>query len=90
MLARIVRIGLPAGLQSAVFALANTIIQAGINSLGTEVMAASSAAMSLEYVFYNLLNSFSQACTTFVGQAFARATSLAASRCSRSAWRRTW
>lgn len=70
VLARIVRIGLPAGLQSAVFALANTIIQAGINSLGTEVMAASSAAMSLEYVFYNLLNSFSQACTTFVGQAF--------------------
>ena len=57
VLARIVRIGLPAGLQSAVFALANTIIQAGINSLGTEVMAASSAAMSLEYVFYNLLNS---------------------------------
>ena len=68
VLARIVRIGLPAGLQSAVFALANTIIQAGINSLGTEVMAASSAAMSLEYVFYNLLNSFSQACATFVGQ----------------------
>lgn len=31
-------------------------------------MAASSAAMSLEYVCYNLLNSFSQACTTFVGQ----------------------
>ena len=50
--------------------IANTIIQAGINSLGTEVMAASSAAMSLEHVFYNLLNSFSQACTTFVGQAF--------------------
>ena len=70
VLARIVRIGLPAGLQSAVFALANTIIQSGINSLGTEVMAASSAAMSLEYVFYNLLNSFSQACTTFVGQAY--------------------
>ena len=70
VLARIVKIGLPAGLQSAVFALANTIIQSGINSLGTEVMAASSAAMSLEYVFYNLLNSFSQACTTFVGQAF--------------------
>ena len=30
-------------------------------------MAASGAAMSLEYVCYNLLNSFSQACTTFVG-----------------------
>ena len=31
-------------------------------------MAASSAVLSLEYVVYNLLNSFSQACTTFVGQ----------------------
>ena len=67
-LKRIVKIGLPAGIQSAVFAVANIIIQSAINSLGTEVMAASSAAMSLEYVCYNLLNSFSQACTTFVGQ----------------------
>ena len=64
------RIGLPAGLQSAVFSLANIVIQACINSLGTEVMAASSAVISLEYVVYNLLNSFSQACTTFVGQNF--------------------
>ena len=67
-LKRIVKIGLPAGIQSAVFAVANIIIQSAINSLGTEVMAASSAAMSLGYVCYNLLNSFSQACTTFVGQ----------------------
>lgn len=70
VLARVVRIGLPAGLQSAVFSLANIVIQACINSLGTEVMAASSAVISLEYVVYSLLNSFSQACTTFVGQNF--------------------
>ena len=70
VLARVVRIGLPAGLQSAVFSLANIVIQACINSLGTKVMAASSAVISLEYVVYNLLNSFSQACTTFVGQNF--------------------
>ena len=70
VLARVVRIGLPAGLQSAVFSLANIVIQACINSLGTEVMAASSAVISLEYVVYSLLNSFSQACTTFVSQNF--------------------
>lgn len=69
-LARIVRIGLPAGLQSAVFAVANIIIQSAINSLGTEAMAASSASTSIEYPCYSLLNSFSQACTTFVGQNF--------------------
>ena len=45
-LKRIVKIGLPAGIQSAVFAVANIIIQSAINSLGTEVMAASSAARS--------------------------------------------
>ena len=85
-LKRIVKIGLPAGIQSAVFAVANIIIQSAINSLGTEVMAASSAAMSLEYVCYNLLNSFSQACTTFVGQNHGAARSTAAPRRSRSAW----
>jgi hypothetical protein len=63
-----VRIGLPAGIQSAVFSLANIVIQSAINSLGTTVMAASSAGISIESVVYNLLNSFSQACTTFVGQ----------------------
>ena len=64
----IIRIGLPAGIQGAVFAIANIVIQTCINSLGTQVMAASSAALALEFVCYSLLNSFSQACTTFVGQ----------------------
>ena len=45
-LRRILRIGLPAGIQSAVFALSNIVIQSAINSLGTVVMAASSAALS--------------------------------------------
>lgn len=68
MLARILRIGIPAGIQSAVFAFANIIIQTAINSLGTIVMAASSAAYNVEVFAYYVLNSFSQACTTFVGQ----------------------
>lgn len=65
---RILRIGLPAGVQSAVFAVANIIIQGAINSLGTVVMAASGAAFNIEIITYDILNSFSQACTTFVGQ----------------------
>ncbi|WP_456107812.1 MATE family efflux transporter [Ruminococcus sp.] len=67
-LLRIVQIGLPAGIQSAVFAMANIVIQSAINSLGTTVIAASSAAFNLEILAYYVLNSFSQACTTFVGQ----------------------
>lgn len=67
---RIIRIGLPAGIQSAVFAVANIVIQSAINSLGTIVIAASSAAFNIEIFAYDVFNSFSQACTTFTGQNF--------------------
>ncbi len=70
VLGRIIRIGLPAGIQGAVFAVANIIVQSAINSLGTIVMAASSAALNIEIMAYNVLNSFSQACTSFVSQNF--------------------
>lgn len=70
---RILRIGLPAGAQSAVFSVANIIIQGAINSLGTVVMAASGAAFNIEIITYDILNSFSQACTTFVGQNYGAA-----------------
>ncbi len=65
---KIIQIGLPAGIQSAVFSFANIIVQSAINSLGTVVIAASSAAYNIEITAYYMFNSFSQACTTFVGQ----------------------
>ena len=65
---KIMRIGLPSGIQSAVFAVANIVIQSAINSLGTIVIAASSAAFNLEIFAYYVMNGFSQACTTFTGQ----------------------
>ena len=43
-------------------------MQSAINSLGTDVIAASSAAFNLEILAYYIINSFAQACTTFVGQ----------------------
>lgn len=68
VLLRILRIGVPAGVQSAVFSGANMLIQSAINTLGSAVMSASSAAQNLEGIAYFVLNSFGQACTTFVGQ----------------------
>lgn len=68
VLKQILQIGLPAGVQSAVFALSNIVIQSAINSLGTIVMAASSAAFNIEIISYYIMNAFSQGCTTFVGQ----------------------
>lgn len=56
---KIMQIGLPAGVQSAVFAIANIVIQSAINSLGTVVIAASSAAFNIEILAYYVLNSFS-------------------------------
>ena len=67
---KILKIGLPASAQSAVFSCANIIIQAAINGLGTTVAAASSAAFNIEIFSYYVLNSFGQACTTVTGQNF--------------------
>lgn len=64
----VMKIGLPAGAQSAVFSISNLVIQAAINTLGTNVMAGSSAAFNLEVIAYYVFNAFTQACTTFVGQ----------------------
>lgn len=66
--ASIMKIGLPSGVQSAVFSIANIVIQSAINGLGAAVMAGSSAAFNIEIIAYYVFNSFSQACTTFVGQ----------------------
>lgn len=70
VLGRILKIGLPASAQACVFSTANIIIQAAINSLGTTVAAASSAAFNIEIFSYYVLNSFGQACTTITGQNF--------------------
>lgn len=68
VLGQILRIGIPTGVQGMIFSFANIIIQSAVNSLGTTVMAASSAAYNLEIFAFYIMNSFGQACTTFVGQ----------------------
>ena len=68
ILKRVLLIGIPAGLQGMLFSFANICIQSAINSLGSGVMAASSAADNIEILSYYMLTAFGQACTTFVGQ----------------------
>ena len=68
ILSKILRIGIPSGLQGMVFSFANVIIQKAINSLGPDVMAASSAAFNLEVFAFYFVNAFGAACTSFVGQ----------------------
>lgn len=65
---RIIRIGVPAGLQGMVFSLANVCIQSTINSFGSKVVAGSSAALNYEYFSYFLVNAFAQTTVTFTSQ----------------------
>lgn len=70
LLKEMLQIGLPAGLQGMVFSISNILIQSAVNSLGTDVVAGSSAAGNPEIIGYFVVNSFSQACTTIIGQNF--------------------
>lgn len=70
ILGRIVKIGLPAGIQGALFSFSNVCIQSAINSLGSTAVAASAAAMNPELIVYFWMSSFGHACVTFVGQNF--------------------
>lgn len=68
LLKKIMQIGIPSSLQSCVFSVSNMCVQSAINSLGTVVIAASSAAFNIDCFSFFIINSFGQACTTFVGQ----------------------
>lgn len=65
---RIMKVGLPAGFQSIVFALSNVAIQSAVNSLGSTVMSGSAAAQNIEGFVYAAMNTFYQAAITFTGQ----------------------
>lgn len=69
-LKKIVAVGLPAALQSAVFSVSNVCIQSGINSFGKLAVSGSMVGLTFEYFAYYLISSFSQAAVTFSSQNF--------------------
>ena len=64
----IIKVGLPAGIQSTVFSLSNVVIQSSVNEFGKIVMAGNGAASSIANFVYNAMNSFYQTCLTFTSQ----------------------
>lgn len=66
----ILSVGLPAGLQGAIFSVSNMIIQAGINAFGPEVIDGNAAALSFEYLTYYVVYAFAQGATTFTSANF--------------------
>ena len=65
---RVLAVGVPAGLQNAIFSVANLFIQAGINSFSTVVVEGNSAAGNIDNLVYSVMNAFYIACSSFVGQ----------------------
>ena len=66
----IIRVGLPAGLQSTIFSLSNVLIQSSVNSFGATTMDGNGAAVSIEGFVYVTMNSVAQACIAFVSANF--------------------
>lgn len=66
--ARIITIGIPAGIQGTLFSLSNVFIQQGINGFGAAVVTGNSIGSNLEGFVYTATNSIAQAALTFTGQ----------------------
>lgn len=67
-LLQIIRIGLPAGIQGALFNISNVLIQSSVNSFGSIAMAGNAAAQNIEGFVYTAMNSIYQASTNFTSQ----------------------
>ena len=68
LLGRILRIGFPAGIQSMMYSISNLLIQANINALGTDTMAAWTAFGKVDSIIWMVMGALSVSVTTFVGQ----------------------
>lgn len=67
-LKKVLVIGVPAGIQGAIFSVSNVFIQSGINSFGENAIAGSSLALNFEYFTYDIASAFAQAAVTFTSQ----------------------
>ena len=67
-LKRIAKIGLPAGMQGAVFSISNVLIQSSVNSFGSIVMAGNTAASNIEGFVYTAMNAIYQTSLSFTSQ----------------------
>ena len=69
-LTQIVRVGLPAGMQGAIFSISNVLIQSSVNSFGSVAMAGNTTSQNIEGFIYNAMNAVYQANLSFTSQNF--------------------
>lgn len=67
-LIEILRIGVPAGVQNALFSVSNVIIQSNVNTFGSDAMAGISAGSNFDAYIYTATNGYTQAAMTFISQ----------------------
>ena len=67
-LLKMIRIGLPAGIQGSMFSISNVMIQSSINSFGDIVMSGNTAAANIEGFVFTAMNAFHQTAVNFTGQ----------------------
>lgn len=82
-LSKVLKIGIPAGIQGAIFSVSNVFIQSGINSFGENAIAGSSLALNFEYFTYDIASAFAQAAVTFTSQNYGAGN---VKRCKRIFW----
>ena len=68
LLKRMLRIGIPSGVQSSMYGLSNLLLQVGVNTLGTVVVASWAMSGKVDGAFWAITSAFGTALTTFVGQ----------------------
>ena len=67
-LKQILRLGLPAGVQSSLFSISNVIIQSSVNSFGSVAMAGIAAGSNYDSYIFTGTNAVSQTAMTFTSQ----------------------
>lgn len=65
---QIFKIGLPAGMQGAIFSISNVLIQSSVNSFGSVAMAGNAASANIEGFVYNAMNAVYQTNLSFTSQ----------------------
>ncbi len=70
ILKRVIRIGLPTGLQSMMYSISNILIQANINSFGTNTIASWAVFGKMDGLFWMAMDAMGISITTFAGQNF--------------------
>ena len=68
LLKRMLGIGIPSGLQNTMFGFSNAVIQTGVNSLGTTIVAGWALTGKVDGVYWALINAAGTAVMSFVGQ----------------------